>query len=220
MKGDHSSRPYILGTFLLQYILRSIRRLFFKGCSPWITKPIKHKPLRKNTCPPYLIEYMAYTTQLHTTPPKPNLNPKPNPNQTPTPTPTLTPTVIQPGNVLVHADGRFLLADFDVSKDTLGTASGPPSEAGPGLGPASSPCTAVSLVANGNNRPGRSGGRVGGGGDAVGSGDGGAMVPSGGGGGGSCEGRDGASEALTTRTNVAGTQGFMAPEVQWRFDNG
>ncbi|CAN0447491.1 unnamed protein product, partial [Ectocarpus sp. 12 AP-2014] len=28
---------------------------------------------------------------------------------------------IKPGNILVHADGRFLLADFDVSKDTLGS---------------------------------------------------------------------------------------------------
>ncbi|CAN0280729.1 unnamed protein product, partial [Discosporangium mesarthrocarpum] len=48
---------------------------------------------------------------------------------------------IKPGNILVHADGRFLLADFDVSKDTLAghggaTSSGPhgplPSDTAPG----------------------------------------------------------------------------------------
>lgn len=111
----------------------------------------------------------------------------------------------------MHADGRFLLADFDVSKDTLGAASGSPQEAGPGLGPASSPCTASGI---GNGKHSAGGGGENGmaeQGGVSGPGDGSAIVPGFAGGGGDVCGM---SEAMTTRTSVAGTQGFMAPEVK------
>lgn len=95
----------------------------------------------------------------------------------------------QPGNVLVHADGRFLLADFDVSKDTLGANA-----AGGGAG---------------GPRGADGGGGVGGGSGSVaaGSGDGSSLGAGGG-------GFRGAMEAETTRTSLAGTSGFMAPEVR------
>lgn len=95
----------------------------------------------------------------------------------------------QPGNVLVHADGRFLLADFDVSKDTLGANA-----SGAGAGGLRGP----------------DGAGDGGSGSipvAAGTGDG-SFLGAGGG------GSRGAMEAETTRTSLAGTSGFMAPEVR------
>lgn len=93
------------------------------------------------------------------------------------PPPTATP---QPGNILVHADGRFLLADFDVSKDTQGANAGG-SAAGAG-----------GVLAD-----------RGGGGGVSDTGDGALLPPP----------RASRMEAETTRTSVAGTSGFMAPEV-------
>eukprot|EP00903_Cladosiphon_okamuranus_P007175 g6967.t1 len=87
---------------------------------------------------------------------------------------------IKPGNILVHADGRFLLADFDVSKDTLGA-------------------NATGAGAGGLRGPD-------GGGDS-GSGN---IIPMAAGMG----GYRGEMEAETTRTSLAGTSGFMAPEVE------
>lgn len=96
----------------------------------------------------------------------------------------------QPGNVLVHADGRFLLADFDVSKDTLGAnASG------------------GGAAARGLARDTGGGGDVGSGPVSVTPGPPGNGSSRGGG------GVRGAMEAETTRTSLAGTSGFMAPEV-------
>lgn len=95
----------------------------------------------------------------------------------PAPTPfSFDARLLQPGNVLVHADGRFLLADFDVSKDTLGAHT-------------------VALT----------GGVMEGGVGTV-SGDGSSSVPGDG-------GFRAPAEAETTRTSLAGTHGFMAPEV-------
>ncbi|CAM9525155.1 unnamed protein product [Scytosiphon promiscuus] len=90
---------------------------------------------------------------------------------------------IKPGNILVHADGRFLLADFDVSKDTLGANAG--RLAG----------SSGAVLAE------RDGG--GGGGGGFETGDGASLAP-----------RTRRMEAETTRTNAAGTSGFMAPEVE------
>eukprot|EP00752_Nemacystus_decipiens_P001338 g1328.t1 len=97
---------------------------------------------------------------------------------------------IKPGNVLVHADGRFLLADFDVSKDTLGASA-----AG---------------AAWGGLRNSDGGGDGGSGSVAVaaGLGDGSSSLGAGGG------VLRGAMEAETTRTSLVGTSGFMAPEVE------